>query len=178
MSESVEKLMQTMEEDLRNQRDLAAVLENKLDAMRHFDMSRLDALALSEQRLMSLISVQERRRQLAIRQVSNELIPAAGKPEDRLLKNTQRRPVSAKELATAMKEPAGRKLMALAGMLREMAEKVQRLNRVNSLASRKILGHFDQIFRIIAQSGSDIGLYGNEGKKFLLEQNRLVDALA
>jgi flagellar biosynthesis/type III secretory pathway chaperone len=85
---------------------------------------------------------------------------------------------TAKELASAAPEPARSKLLALAAMLKETAQNVQRLNRINAIATHKVLGHFDQIFRIIAQSGRDIGLYGRAGKKSITEQNRLVDAIA
>ena len=47
MSEAVEKLIQILEDDLQWHQSLAVVLENKLDAMRHYDMSRLEALAVT-----------------------------------------------------------------------------------------------------------------------------------
>jgi len=90
----------------------------------------------------------------------------------------RQQPATCKELAQVSPEPEKSRLLTLAAMLADVAEKVQRLNRIGNIASRKILAHFDHIFQIIAQSGRDIGLYGRGGKRSLLEQNRLVDALA
>ena len=167
MADAVEQLIEAMQQELRWQQELAVVLDNKLDAMKHYDMSRLEALSQNEQKLMQGLRHNEMRRQSAVRQAARQLSP--DRP-DRLS--------NAQELARASVEPGRSRILVLAGMLRSVAEKVQRLNRVNALASQRIIGHFDQIFRIIAQSGRDIGLYGEAGKKTLLEQNRLVDAIA
>ena len=167
MSEAAEKLFQTIQDDLQWHRDLAAVLENKLDAMRHYDMSRLEALTIKEQRLMETISDNERKRREVFGEATREFFPERG-----------RKLATASEFAKVLEEPHRSKLLVLTGMLREITEKIRRLNSVNSIASQKIMGHFDHIFQIIAKSGRDIGLYGKAGKKSFLEQNRLVDALA
>ncbi|KPK77642.1 MAG: hypothetical protein AMJ79_02560 [Phycisphaerae bacterium SM23_30] len=168
MADAVEQLIEAMQDELQCHRKLAAVLDGKLDAMRHFDVSRLEALRHNEQRLLNVVRMNGQRRAEATQQATWRLFP-------------QRRigsSVTAKELAQAAPEPARSKILALAAMLREMAQNIQRLNRVNAVATRKVLGHFDQIFRIIAQSGRDVGLYGRAGKKSMAEQNRLVDAIA
>ena len=167
MADAVQQLIEAMQHELQWQRDLAMVLDNKLDAMRHYDMSRLEALGQSEQKLMQGLRHNEMKRKQAVRQAASKLCP-------RRSENV----VNASELARSSGEPARGRILALAAMLKEVAQKVQSLNRVNAMASQRIMGHFDQIFRIIAQSGRDIGLYGQAGKKMLLEQNRLVDAIA
>ena len=154
MADAVEQLIEAMLDELQSHKKLSAVLDGKLDAMRHFDVSRLESLRQNEQRLLNVVRMNGQRRAEATHQAT------------------------ARELAQAAPEPARSKIMALAAMLKEMAQNIQRLNRVNAVATRKVLGHFDQIFRIIAQSGRDIGLYGRAGKKSLTEQNRLVDAIA
>ena len=108
------------------------------------------------------------RLQEAVNRVAVELLP----------QQRRARFMTAKELAQAASEPQRSKLLALAAMLKEVAENIQRLNRINAVATKKVLGHFDHIFNIIAQSGRDIGLYGRAGKKSIMEQNRLVDAIA
>ncbi|MCK4629003.1 MAG: flagellar export chaperone FlgN [Sedimentisphaerales bacterium] len=186
MSEAVEKLIQILEDDLQWHQSLAVVLENKLDAMRHYDMSRLEALTANEQQLTEAICANEKKRRQVVRQATVEFFPQNNKPATarELAKALQERQSSQ---GTANKrqlpkensaETAANRLLALSDMLREVTEKVKRLNNVVSIASHKILGHFDNVFRIIAQSGRDIGLYGRSGKKSLLEQNCLVDALA
>lgn len=167
MAEAVEQLIAAMNDELQHQRDLKSVLEQKLDAMRHYDISRLHALTIAEQRLLDAIRANGHKRTESARRAGEELF------EGRLKVLP-----TARQIAAKTPEPAKRKLMALTTMLREVVQNVQRLNRVNNLSCRKILEHFDHIFRIIAQSGRDIGLYGSAGKKSLLEQNRLFDGVA
>ena len=167
MSEAVEQLIEKMQEDLQSHQELASVLENKLDAMRHYDISRLEALTLSEQRLADVIGMSEGKRKEIIRRATAEVFPARGDGR-----------ATAKELAAEVDEGYKGKLLMLSSMLLEVVEKVRRLNQINKLASQKILGHFDQIFRIISQTGNELGLYGRGGKKSVMEQNRLVDAMA
>jgi hypothetical protein len=167
MSKSVEIVLVAMQEELQWQQDLAAVLDNKLDAMKHYDITRLEALTLTEQRLLEGIRLNAVKRNTAVHQAMREWLP---KKKSRL--------ASARELAQALSEPLRSKLMALTGMLRDVVEKVQRLNRINAQVSRKMLGHLDHIFRVIAETGSDIGLYSRVGKKAMVEQKRLVDAIA
>jgi flagellar biosynthesis/type III secretory pathway chaperone len=167
MANHVEQLIKTLQQELEYQRELAAVLDNKLDAMRHYDLSRLEALTQNEHRIVEEIRQNEYRRTDAVRRATRQYWPGR-----------RQQPASCKELAQVSEEPERSKLITLAAMLAEIAETVQRLNRIGGIASRKILTHFDHIFQIIAQSGRDIGLYERGGKRSLLEQNRLVDALA
>jgi len=167
MAEIAEKLIDAMKMELNCQQSLAALLDNKLDAMRHYDLSRLEALTVNEQQLVQDTLAQENRCTDLARFATKELVP---KKRGSL--------ATASELAGVCREPQRSQLLSLAAMLKQMAEKVQRLNRINSIASGKILNHFDGVFRIFAQSGCDIGLYQRAGKKALLEQNRLVDAIA
>ena len=166
MYEAVDELMAIMEKDRQWHTELAAVLENKLDAMQHYDLSRLEALALQEQRLVAAITGNEKQRQVAIRRATLEHLP--------LLKD---RVAAASELAQVLDDERREKLLLLVALLREITEKVKRLNRINAMATRKILGHVDYMFQVLAQSGRDIGLYGRGGKKTMLEQNRLIDAV-
>lgn len=167
MAEIAKKLIDAMKTELNYQQSLAVLLDNKLDAMRHYDLSRLEALTENEQQMVQDTLTQENRCTDLARFATKELVP--GKRGNL---------ATASELARACREPQRSQLLSLAAMLKQMAEKVQRLNRINSIASEKILNHFDGIFRIFAQSGCDIGLYQRAGKKAFLEQNRLVDAIA
>jgi len=167
MADEIEKLMELMQEDLQRHRELAQILDNKLDAMRHRDIPRLEALAVAEHRLVGLISTHSKKRCDILRQATEKYFPGHGK-----------KLATARELAQAAGGAARDKLLAISAMLADVTRKVQSLNQVNTIASQKILGHVDHIFRIIAQSGRDIGLYGRAGKKAPSEQNRLVDAIA
>ena len=167
MSEAMEKLVEALQDDLDSHRKLAEVLENKLNAMSCRDISRLEALGITEQQLVSSITVNERKRSAATHRATEAYYP-----------QRRGRVASARELAQKTGEPLRGKVLALSALLSEVIEKVRRLNRINMSATQKILGHVDYVFQIIAQSGCDIGIYGRAGEKSFLEQNRLVDAMA
>lgn len=167
MRETVEQLVWAMQEELQGQRKLAAVLGDKLDAMRRYDTTKLTSLADGERQLMDGTRAKAVKRGYAVEALAAELFPQRSGGR-----------VTARELASAVGEPAQSRISSLAGQLGEAAEATQRLNRINVAASRKVLDHMDHVFRVIAQSGRDIGLYGRMGKQTALEQNRLIDAIA
>lgn len=167
MSKQLQELIEVLQAQLSLQTELVRVLDGKLDAMGRYDMRGLEALSQQEQSLVTSLRSQERRRRDAVRGASLEL-----------LQGQSRSGATAQQLAQAAPEPQRSLLVRLAARLREAAEQAGRLNRINDIATRKILGHFDEVFRIIARSGSDIGLYGQSGRRSSGSQNRLVDALA
>ena len=197
MADAVEQLIEAMNQELQCQRELAGLLENKLDAMRRYDVRRLDAIAANEHRLIDNLHTNSQRRNTAVRLVAQQLF---GQPANSMsAKSTPINSRSAKSASTNLRSakpvptnslPTARqiaektstanadKIIALTAMLKDVTQTVKRLSGINATASQKMLGHFDHIFRIIAQSGRDIGLYGRAGTKFHLEQNRLFDALA
>ncbi len=166
MVQSVEKLIDNLQEMLRVHRELVKVLDNKLDAMRCYDLSRLESLSNAEQRLVGGVAEVEKRRQEIIIECLKEV--PVGKSGWQ---------VRARDIARVVEEPQRSKLLVLVSQLRETDERLGRLNNVVDIAVKKFLGHFDYIFRVIAQAGKDIGLYSRAGKKAMLEQNRIIDAV-
>ncbi len=167
MNNPIEKLIEVMQTDLQLHRDLTQILQQKLDAMRQRDLELLDALATREQQSMENLAANAVRRTSAIRDAMKLYMPAR-----------TGRLATARELARVVGGAFQSRILAMVSLLMEATGDVQRLNRINQIASKKILGHVDHIFQIIAKAGKDIGLYGRAGKKTLLEQNRLVDAIA
>ena len=107
MADAVEQLIKTMQDELESHKKLSAVLDNKLDAMRHFDVSRLESLRQNEQRMLDRVRMMGLRRTEATREATRQLYP--------------RRRIStlmtARQLAQAAPEPARDKILALAAML-------------------------------------------------------------
>jgi flagellar biosynthesis/type III secretory pathway chaperone len=167
MKDGIDKLIDEMQGELERHNDLAALLERKIDAMKRFDTGQMETLTAQEQGLVHELQVKGRQREAAVTLASRQLLGARGAGR-----------LTAKELAVKSPEPQRTRLLALSGMLREVGLKVQSLNRVNALASHKVLGQFDQVFQILARSGREIGLYGRGGRTGAVEQNRLVDTIA
>ena len=182
MADSVEQLIETMNQELQCQRDLAGLLENKLDAMRRYDVWSLESLAANENRLIDNLQANSQRRNSAVRNVAQQLFDLPADPVRHASIPTGAAPTNSLPTARQIAEKASPinrdKILALTAMLKDVTQTVQRLSGINATASQKMLGHFDHVFRIIAQSGRDIGLYGRAGTRFHLEQNRLFDALA
>ena len=167
MAEPVEQLIFAMQAEVAVHEELADVLDGKLDALKCRDLSRLESLNNREQQLVGVVQVKGRLRETAVEEVVQRYYP-----------QRQGQQVSARELAQASKEPWRSKLLTMTALLKEIATKVGRLNQVNAIAMRKMLGHFDTIFTMIAQCGQDIGLYGRQGKEPVLEQRSMIDAIA
>lgn len=167
MRPELEPLMQTMRTELTAYKQLAAVLEQKLDAMRRRDLQDMQFRLEREQRLLVTMRQAAGQRTVLVRRLARTILPGRT-PEE----------VTARELAQTSSEPQQSRMMGLIGMLREAAEKVQRLNRVVTQTTRKLMGHIDAIFNLIAQGDGESGLYGRAGKKAPTPQRQLVDAIA
>jgi flagellar biosynthesis/type III secretory pathway chaperone len=167
MADVMNKLIQTLNEELQMQRDLETVLEQKLDAMQRRDLDRMDLLFTQEQKLVNRLRLNNQKRTVAVRQAVKQFLP--DQPSEA---------VSARELARILDEPEQGKLLTLVALLKEVAEKIQRLNRIVAQATRKLMGHFDAIFNMIAHCGDEMGLYGRQGKKEIGPPRQLVDAIA
>ena len=163
MSDQSAQLVTALQNELQCQQQLAVLLENKLDAMRRYDVRRLEGLAEAEKQLLEKMQVVAVKRRHAAETLTKQLLGQLG------------RPATAKELAAASDEPVRSQLFSLSGLLAQECEKVQRLNRINDIASRKMLGHVDQVFRVIAKTEHDVGLYSRSGRRPTLEQNRIFD---
>ena len=166
MSDQSALLVTALQNELQCQQQLALLLENKLEAMRRYDVHRLEGLADSEKQLLEKMQLAAVRRRHTAETLTRQVLAQLG------------RPATAKELAAASDEPVRSQLYSLSALLAQECERVQRLNRINDIASRKMLGHVDQVFRVIAQAEHDVGLYSRGGRKPALEQNRIFDAIA
>ncbi|MBN2212025.1 MAG: flagellar export chaperone FlgN [Sedimentisphaerales bacterium] len=167
MANVFDPLLEAMSAELQAQHQLAVLLENKLDAMRRYDLSRLEALSATEPRVLSLVRSSAQKRTIAAKAATTALNP----PRKSAV-------ATAKELAAMAQGPVRERLEALTASLVSAAEKAQRLNQIHAAAARRVVGHLDHIFRLVAHAGKDAGLYSRGGKAAMLEQNRLVDAKA
>ncbi|MBI9016610.1 MAG: flagellar export chaperone FlgN [Phycisphaerae bacterium] len=168
MADLIDNIIDTMRDDLRYQRDLEKILTDKLDAIRNNDIALMEIIAQTEYRTVQAINNNIERTNKVIRQATAFYFPIrAGQL------------ASATELKQFASESQSQALDAIGTMLRGTIENVKRQNQIVSLVTQKLLGHVDQIFKVIAHTGRDIGLYGRRGdKKINIEQNRMLDAIA
>lgn len=167
MADAVKQLLDALHEELAGQQELANVLAAKLEAMQRYDMPALDALVAREHRLAEQLRQRSMRRTVAAQRLTVQLFP-----------KRRGQVARARELAAQLPAPKQKEILSVSEMLSEWVEKVQRLNRVNAVATQKIMKHLDHIFKVITKTGVQIGLYGREGKMADTTPTQLVDALA
>jgi len=167
MNEAVLGLVQSLKEELSYQQQMEALLNGKLEAMRRYDMARLEGLTVAEKRLVETERLRSAKRERWVLRLTRQFCP-----------EIRGRLATAKEIAAKLPAPFGQEVMYLAVKLKETTERLVRLNQINASVTRKLLGHVDSIFKIVAQAGVEIGLYSRAGRQTELEHRRLIDALA
>ncbi len=168
MADLIDNIIMIMREDLRYQRDLEKILEDKLQALRNNDAAMLDAIAQVEHRTVLALNNNVERTGKAIAAAAEVYFP-----------QFKGKNISLSQLKTVASAGQCQSLDALGAMLRSTIENVRRQNQIVSLVTHKLLGHMDNIFKVIAHTGRDIGLYGRYGDRQMnIEQNRMLDAIA
>lgn len=168
MTDVMEKLIETMQQEYVVQIKLEKLLASKLSALKNRDLTKFETLNSSEQNLVVDVRIVGRNRSQAVQTVARHYLP---RMDDHV--------VTAKELAEAAGEPVKGRILALAAMLKDVALKIRDLNNICKTTLKKLLGHFDSIMNALSNNGNNIGLYQRSGlKPKMLEQTRIIDALA
>ena len=164
----VKQLINAMTNDIRNYRDLALVLERRLDAIRTRKAELIEEMTASQEKLMRSLAINAQRRLQIVDKLTAIMFPAkAGKAQ-----------ITVSEIAENIANPDKTKLLALKSMLHKEVDKVNRLNRINTIAIKKMLGHLDFIFKAISNVEHDTGIYDKEGKQQGSYPSSLIDAIA
>jgi len=78
-------------------------------------------------------------------------------------------------IAEALDEPTRSQLLALAGSIRELADQIYQVNRVNDEVTQHILQAFAQMQRECVMAQCDIGLYDTHGQRCLTGRPSILD---
>ena len=164
----VKQLINAMTNDLRNYRELGNVLQNRLVAIRTRNASLIEEMTAGQEKLMRSIALNAQRRLQLVNKLAEVLLPEkAGKAQ-----------VTLTDLAEKIDGTDKSKLLALKSMLFKEVDKVNRLNRINNIAIKKMLGHLDYIFKTISNVEHDTGIYDKEGRQQGSRSSSLIDAIA
>jgi len=167
MAGELKTLFNNLMEQIKSLRDLHEQLllavRNKQRAMREGNMSNLESWSAREEFLTKRIHEVEELRQVA----NNELGKCLGFENSPKLS----------ELAEKLSEPDRSKLLAMAGVLREIADNIRRANQVNDAVTREILNCYAQARQKMVAVQCDIGLYDPRGQKKVLRSISILDAV-
>jgi len=164
MDKLVAELIKLLSELLAGQEKLLKLALARRDAMRTFDIGRLETLTGQERLAMAEMAELDRRRQLLVGQFRN-VLPRGVEP-------------TVTEISRRTAEPAKTRLLALAGQIREAAEQVERNTRINATVSETVVKGLAKVLKVVTGLAQHAGLYMRNGRKAALHGIHLLEVTA
>jgi hypothetical protein len=165
---SMDKLMQDL---LNLMRDLLASQQRVLnltlmrrEAMRTYDLARLEALTLHEKHETATLAVLERRRQQVTAAIKAAL-PRHVEP-------------TVSEMAKRATEPMKSQLLGLAAQIRQTVEQVERNTRINMTVSETVVKGLARVLKVVTGLAQHAGLYMRNGRKAAMHGIHLLEVTA
>jgi flagellar biosynthesis/type III secretory pathway chaperone len=163
MDKLINELLNLLCDLLAGQGRLLALATARRDAMKTFDIARLEALT-EQQRVET--------QALAILDVRRKALVAQFKP---LLKGAE---PTVSEIARRVGEPQKTQLLALAGQIKATVEQLDRANRINATVSEAVIKGLAKVLKIVTGLAQHAGLYMRNGRKAALHGIHLLEITA
>jgi flagellar biosynthesis/type III secretory pathway chaperone len=163
MDKLINELLNLLSDLLAGQGRLLALATARRDAMKTFDIARLEALT-EQQRVET--------QALAILDVRRKALVAQFKP---LLKGAE---PTVSEIARRVGEPQKTQLLALAGQIKATVEQLDRANRINATVSEAVIKGLAKVLKIVTGLAQHAGLYMRNGRKAALHGIHLLEITA
>jgi hypothetical protein len=164
MDKLVMELLELMGELLAGQQRLLTISTSRREAMRAFDIERLEMLLEQErgetQNLMGL----DRMRQGILGQMKREMGAGAV--------------INVTEIAKRVSEPRKSQLLGLAGQIRTVVEQVERNTRINATISETVVKGLAKVLKVVTGLAQHAGLYMRNGRKASLHGIHLLEVTA
>jgi hypothetical protein len=164
MDRLVTELIALLRAILATQQRLLQVALARREAMRAFDIVRLEALLEQERGEALNLADLDKRRQALVAQFRN------------LLGKTVETNVS--EIAKRSSEPARSQLLGLAAQLKDTVEQVDRNSRINATISETVVKGLSKVVKIVTGMAQHAGLYMRNGRKAALRGIHLLEVTA
>jgi hypothetical protein len=164
MEKLVTELLTLLRELLAGQERLLAMALARREAMRTFDMARLETVA-GQERVETVKMVELDKRRAAL---TGRLRAALGGGT----------PATVSEVARRVEEPARSQLLALAAQLKETVEKVERNARINATVSETVVKGLAKVLKVVTGLAQHAGLYMRNGRKAALHGIHLLEVTA
>jgi hypothetical protein len=164
MDKLVAELVKLLGDLLMGQEKLLKLALARRDAMRTFDIARLEVLTVQERQAMAEMAELDRRRRSLVSQFRNAL-PRGVEP-------------TVTEISRRTPEPNKTRLLALAGQIREAAEQVERNTRINATVSETVVKGLAKVLKVVTGLAQHAGLYMRNGRKAALHGIHLLEVTA
>jgi hypothetical protein len=164
MDKLVTELLSLLREMLAGQQRLLTLAVARRDAMRAFDVARLEALTEQERaELQAQAAVDARRKALVV-----QIKAAVGKNVD----------PTVSEIAKRVGEPQRSQLLALAAQIKAAVEQVERNTRINATVSDAVVKGLAKVLKVVTGMAQHAGLYMRNGRKAALHGIHLLEVTA
>jgi flagellar biosynthesis/type III secretory pathway chaperone len=167
MDTKLKQSLDNLVEHLQNMRELYEQIEqtanNKLKMMRSGDINGMESCTAREQFLTEQVSAIETSRKKTLQQIAT-VLGLAQTPK-----------ITA--LAQEVEEPYQSRLMVLVQEVRQIAEKVRKINQVNAAVTHEVINCFAQVQKKIKAQYCNIGLYDYTGHMRMTKNVNLLDAV-
>jgi hypothetical protein len=164
MDKLVAELLTLLRELLAGQERLLGLALARREAMRTYDISRLETVA-GQERVETVRQVELDKRRMAL---TSQMRAVMGS-------NTA---VTVTEVARRVEEPAKSQLLALAAQLKETVEQVERNTRINATISETVVKGLAKVLKIVTGLAQHAGLYMRNGRKAALHGIHLLEVTA
>jgi hypothetical protein len=164
MDKLVNEILTLLRELLAIQQRVLLLTLARREAMRTFDIGRLEGLVEQEKAAAQALAEAHRRREILTPQLRAHLG-----------KNVQS---TISEIAQRTPEPARSQLLALAGQIRQIAEQVERNNRINATVSESVVKGLAKVLKVVTGLAQHAGLYMRNGRKAALHGIHLLELTA
>lgn len=159
-----DNMVELLEAMLQAHERILALATARYEAMRAFDMPSLTSLMAREQQEVQALTNLEKRRKEVIAQFRAVLGP--------------RVEITTSEIAKRADAASRERMLALAGQLKAVIEKIDKINRINSKVSGSVLQSLARVVRVITGMAQHAGLYMKNGRKASLRGVHMLDATA
>ena len=164
MDKLVAELLGLLRELLAGQDRLLKLALARREAMRAFDIGRLETLAEQERAEGARMAELDRRRQGLVGQFRAVL----GKGVE----------PTVTEIARRVNEPARSQLLGLAARLKETVEQLERNTRINATVSETVVKGLAKVLKVVTGLAQHAGLYMRNGRKAALHGIHLLEVTA
>jgi len=164
MNKLVAELLGLLRELLAGQDRLLKLAVARREAMRAFDIGRLEALAGQERAEGLRMAELDRRRQA----LTGQFRAALGRGVE----------PTVSEIARRVNEPMKSQLLGLAAQLKETVEQVERSARINATISETVVKGLAKVLKVVTGLAQHAGLYMRNGRKAALHGIHLLEVTA
>ena len=164
MDKMINDLLTLLRDLLAGQQRLLKLALIRREAMRTYDIARLEMLAGEEKAETATMAALERRRQQVTAQIRATL-PRNVEP-------------TVSEVARRAAEPAKSQLLALAAQLKETVEQVERNTRINATVSEAVVKGLAKVLKVVTGLAQHAGMYMRNGRKAAMHGIHLLEVTA